>query len=62
MVIFDRKGPSGNIFFILANAYGELKECGMLDAYHEMDRRVKACHSYDDALRVIGEYVDLEEV
>lgn len=62
MVVFDRNGPSGNIFFILANAYGEMKACGLVDEYREMDRRVKACHSYDDALRVIGEYVDLEEV
>lgn len=62
MVAFDRRGPSGNIYFIMAAASGELKRYGMSEASEEMICRVKACHSYDDALRVIGEYVDLEEV
>lgn len=62
MVEFDRKGPSGNIFFILASAYGELKAAGRMDEYEEMNARVKASGSYDAALAVIGEYVELVEV
>ena len=62
MVVFDRCGPSGNIFFILANAYGELKAAGRMDEYEEMSARVKASGSYDAALAVIGEYVELVEV
>ncbi len=62
MVEFDRNGPSGNIFFILAMAYGEMKEAGRMDEYEEMNARVKACGSYDAALAVIGEYVELVEV
>lgn len=62
MVVFDRRGSSGNIFFILAMAYGEMKEAGRMDEYEEMNARVKASGSYDAALAVIGEYVDLVEV
>lgn len=62
MVMFDRNGSSGNIFFILAMAYGELKATGRMNEYEEMNARVKASGSYDAALSVIGEYVELVEV
>ena len=62
MVVFDRCGPSGNIFFIMASASRELRNCGRSGESDEMIRRVQECESYDAALSVIREYVDLLEV
>ena len=62
MVEFDRRGPSGNIFFVLAMACLEMKNEGRMDDIKVMEARVKASGSYDAALAVIGEYVELVEV
>ena len=60
-VVFDRDGESGNIFWILGAAMKILdSECRHSDAV-TMRAQVLNCDSYDEALKVIAEYVDLEE-
>lgn len=58
MVRFSRNGESGNIFFIMGMACTELEE----KTAEEMIDRVEASDSYNEALDIIGQYVELEEV
>lgn len=58
---FSRTGPTGNIFYILGRAASELRNVAGDNNAQEMFDRVKNSHSYDDALAIIREYVDLEE-
>lgn len=60
-VIFDRTGPSGNIFYIMGMAYATLIREGRGQDAKTMVESVKAQHSYEDALNVIAEFVELEE-
>ena len=53
-------GHDGNIFFILGRASGLLKEAGMGDEAKEMCARVTSSGSYDEALRIVSEYVQTE--
>ena len=62
IVRFSRKGSSGNIFVILATASDCLKEKGSHKEAEEMRQRVLSSGSYEEALSVIDEYVDLMEV
>jgi len=62
MVRFDRRGESGNIFFILGAAYAELIKLEKLNEAREMNSRVMSSGSYEEALKIIGEYVELKEV
>lgn len=61
-VTFDRRGESGNIFWILASAQQVLRWQGRIPESVQMAIRVRNCHSYDEALEIISEYVELEEV
>ena len=61
-VVFDRKGESGNIFWILAHAQQVLRWEGRLNDSIQMAVRVRNSHSYDEALEIVAEYVELEEV
>ena len=58
-VVFDRKGQSGNIFFILGKAQQVLRIEGRMQDAVQMGIRVHNCHSYEEALEIISEYVDL---
>lgn len=61
-VEFCRAGESGNIFYIMGKASRALESEGRrLDAI-AMRTQVFNCHSYDDALLIIAEYVDLIEI
>lgn len=60
-VRFDRTGPSGNIFWILGAAYAGLLKLGKREDAEKMNDRVMASNSYEEALAIIGEYVELEE-
>ena len=61
VVRFDRRGESGNIFYIIATASLALRlECRDSDA-NQMRTRVMMSKSYDEALEIIAEYVDLVE-
>ena len=62
MVQFKRMGETGNIFWIMGQASHELKERGEADKVDEMIKRVVKSGSYQEALKIIGEYVELMEV
>ncbi len=53
-------GEDGNIFFILGRVGRVLKDNGMADKAKECSDRVMASGSYEQALGIIMEYVDVE--
>jgi hypothetical protein len=53
-------GEDGNIFFILGRVRQTLKASGENEQAQEVSQRVMASGSYDEALRIIMEYVDVE--
>ena len=61
-VYFDRCGQSGNIFYIMGMAYNALLKEGRRADAEAMNQQVMAQHSYEDALEVIAEFVDLIDV
>lgn len=61
-VYFDRCGQSGNIFYIMGMAYNALLKEGRRADAEAMNQKVMAQHSYEDALEVIAEFVDLIDV
>lgn len=62
MVRFSRKKPSGNIYWILGAAVAELKLAGRDSDAQKMCDRVYQSESYDMALEIISQYVELAEV
>ena len=52
-------GENGNIFNLAGLAAGTLREHGMKEQAEEMKERVCSSHSYEEALCVIGEYVNI---
>lgn len=61
-VIFDRNGESGNIFYIMGMAYASLLQEGRRSDAERMSQMVPEQHSYEDALGVIAEFVDLVDI
>ncbi len=53
-------GHDGNIFAIMGRASALLREAGQGEQAKEMIGRVTSSHSYDDALRIISEFVETE--
>ena len=53
-------GEDGNIFAVMGRASGLLKEAGQKAETEEMISRVTSSGSYDEALRIISEYVETE--
>lgn len=53
-------GQDGNIFGILGRASRLLKRAGQSEQADEMFQRVTSSGSYDEALRIISEYVETE--
>ncbi|KUP04287.1 hypothetical protein Q75_15965 [Bacillus coahuilensis p1.1.43] len=53
-------GEDGNIFFILGRVSRTLKENGKAEQAKEVSDRVMASRSYDEALQIIMEYVEVE--
>lgn len=53
-------GEDGNIFSILGRVGRTLKEDGQAEQVQEVNRRVMAAGSYDEALQIIMEYVEVE--
>ena len=53
-------GHDGNIFGILGRASHLLRRAGQQDQADEMFRRVTSSGSYEEALRIVSEYVDTE--
>ena len=52
-------GENGNIFNLLALAGKALKKAGLKEQAAEMGERAWASGSYDEALAIIQEYVDV---
>lgn len=52
-------GEDGNIFNLAGLAAGTLREHGMKEQAEEMKERVCSSHSYEEALCIIGEYVNI---
>ena len=52
-------GENGNIFNLMGIASRTLRENGMMEEAAEMRDRVRASGSYDEALCIIGEYVNI---
>lgn len=60
-IVFNKRGESGNIFYILGQACAILLiQDRKADASQMMDRATSS-HSYEEALQVVREYVELEE-
>ena len=53
-------GQDGNIFNLAGIASKVLKKAGQADKAKEMTTRIFACGSYEEALNIIGEYVEIE--
>ena len=53
-------GEDGNIFFILGRVTRVLKENGQAHQAEEVRDRVMESVSYDEALRIVMEYVDVQ--
>lgn len=53
-------GHDGNIFSIMGRASRLLKRAGMREEADEMFKRVTSSGSYDEALRIVSEYVETE--
>ena len=61
-IYFNRNGETGNIFYIMGFASRMLKSEGRAEDAETMRERVAQQESYEDALKVIREYVDLIDV
>ena len=55
-------GQDGNIFNLMGIASRTLKEHGLVDQADEMRYRITHCQSYDSALAIIGDYVNITSV
>jgi hypothetical protein len=53
-------GKDGNIFNLMGIASKALKEAGLKEKADEMVQRIMSSKSYDEALGIIMEYVDVE--
>lgn len=61
VVTYNPRGESGNIFFILAKVRDALRKQRRIKDYNDCWEKVQQCKSYEDALKVIREYVELIE-
>lgn len=52
-------GENGNIFNLAGIASNTLREHGLKEQAEEMKERILSSHSYDEALCIIGEYVNI---
>lgn len=61
-IYYESKGESGNIFYILGMTREALRKQRRINDFNECWERVQKCKSYNEALNVIGEYVDLVDL
>lgn len=52
-------GTDGNIFHLMGKASETLRKNGMQEQAEEMRNRIFQCQSYDSALCIIGDYVNI---
>ncbi len=55
---FEIDGQDGNIFSILGEARRILRNAGLSAEVEEMSMRVTRSDSYEEALKIISEYVE----
>ena len=55
-------GENGNIFNLMGIAARTLKRAGLREEAEEMVDRITKSQSYIEALAIISEYVDIEQV
>lgn len=55
-------GQNGNIFNLIGIASRTLRQHGMSEQAKDMTNRIYACGSYDEALCIIGEYVNITSI
>jgi hypothetical protein len=55
----DLIGTDGNVFALAGRVTKALKRAGMGDKATEFTQRLFACGSYDEALVLMGEYVEI---
>jgi len=53
-------GEKGNIFAIMSRASALLGQAGQKEQVNEMFQRVADCGSYEEAIRIVSEYVEIE--
>lgn len=58
----DLNGSDGDIFVVIGRAAEILKQNEQRDKANEMKNRVIKQKSYDDALKVINEYVEIRQM
>ena len=61
-IYFDRSGPSGNIYAILGAVSQALRRQRRYTEFNNLRDRVFEAESYEKALQIIGETVDLVEI
>ena len=61
IVEVELAGPSGNTVQILANAKEALRKIGCKEEAKEMVERFWEAKGYEEALEVIGQYVELRK-
>ena len=59
MIYFNSLGPSGNIFAILGLVRNEMRKQRRITEYNTMWQRVQNSKSYEEALKIVREYVEL---
>jgi uncharacterized protein HemY len=52
-------GESGNVFAIIGNVSRTLKQAGQRDKAKEWVEQATSCHSYDEVLCLVMEYVEV---
>lgn len=53
-------GTDGNVFALAGRVGRALKQAGLNDKAKEFYSKVMQCGSYDEALRLMDEYVEIE--
>jgi len=53
-------GTDGNVFGLMGIACRTLRRAGFSDKAEELTSKIFSCGSYDEALNLIGEYVEIE--
>ena len=61
-ITYDRSGPSGNIYAILGAVSQALRNQRRCADFNTLRDRVFEAQSYEEALQIIGETVNLVEI
>ena len=61
-ITYDRSGPSGNIYAILGAVSQALRKQRRYTDFNTLRDRVFEAKSYEEALQIIGETVNLVEI